>query len=571
MATTNKSLNTPTNGQYVNTWDVPTNANFSIIDYGFGGSSTITVTGASGTVVLTAPTINGSTGALTSIGQYANPILIFSGTLTANVTYQLPTGIGGTWSTYNASSGAFTITVSSAGGGTSVVLPQGYTTTILCDGTNVRQSSTAASVLATSALRLLGSTTGYSGLQSPATGSNVTWTLPASDGSSGQYLQTNGAGVLSFQTVTSGVSSFQTSLSGLTPSTATLGAITLAGTLGAASGGTGATTLTGYVYGNGTSAMTASTTIPGTAISGNISGNAAGLTSTLGVSAGGTGATTLTGYLLGSGTSAITASATIPGTAISGNISGNAANVTGTVAVSNGGTGATTLTGYLLGSGTSAITASATIPGTAVSGNISGNAANITGTYGGTITSSQVTTALGYTPPQPTGTGASGTWGINITGNSGTATTATTATTAGTANALNTGNGYQVLGLGVNTAASGTGNILATGNITAYYSDERLKTRLGPIHNPLEKLQKLNGFYYEANKTAQDMGYAVVREVGVSAQEVQAVMPEIVAPAPIDDRYLTIRYERLVPLLIEAIKELADEVTLLREQVRAAK
>lgn len=81
---------------------------------------------------------------------------------------------------------------------------------------------------------------------------------------------------------------------------------------------------------------------------------------TIGVAYGGTGATTLTGYVKGSGTSAFTASATIPGSDISGNISGNAANVTGTVAVANGGTGATSLTsGYLVkGNGTSAASAS---------------------------------------------------------------------------------------------------------------------------------------------------------------------------------------------------------------------
>ena len=59
-----------------------------------------------------------------------------------------------------------------------------------------------------------------------------------------------------------GVTSFSAGSTGLTPATATTGAITLAGTLNVASGGTGANTLTGYVYGNGTSAMTASATIP---------------------------------------------------------------------------------------------------------------------------------------------------------------------------------------------------------------------------------------------------------------------------------------------------------------------
>ena len=94
------------------------------------------------------------------------------------------------------------------------------------------------------------------------------------------------------------------------------------------------------------------------------------LTGTVPVANGGTGAATLTGYVIGNGTSALTASNTIPGSAITGTITGNAANVTGTVAVANGGTGATTLTGYVKGAGTSALTASATIPATDISGTI---------------------------------------------------------------------------------------------------------------------------------------------------------------------------------------------------------
>ena len=67
-----------------------------------------------------------------------------------------------------------------------------------------------------------------------------------------------------------GVTTFSAGTTGFTPSTATSGAVTLAGTLNAANGGTGATSLTGYVYGNGTSPMTASATIPTTALSGTV-------------------------------------------------------------------------------------------------------------------------------------------------------------------------------------------------------------------------------------------------------------------------------------------------------------
>jgi hypothetical protein len=148
----------------------------------------------------------------------------------------------------------------------------------------------------------------------------------------------------------------------------------------------------------------------------------------------------------------------------------------------------------------------------------------------------------------------------STTGNAATATTLQTAlhhqrrgSFNGSANitisAAATNVNTQLASLGVGTGASGTaGEIRATNNITAYYSDDRLKTKLGEIENALDKIDTLSGFYYEANQTAQDLGYDVVREVGVSAQSVQAIMPEVVAPAPIDEKYLTVRYERLVPL-----------------------
>jgi hypothetical protein len=126
---------------------------------------------------------------------------------------------------------------------------------------------------------------------------------------------------------------------------------------------------------------------------------------------------------------------------------------------------------------------------------------------------------------------------------------------------LTTTSNVQVYSLGVGTSASATaGEIRATNNITAYYSDDRLKTRLGNIENALAKVMSLNGFQYEANETAQALGYTVKPEIGLSAQEVQAVLPEVVVPAPIDAQYLTVHYERVIPLLVEAIKELKKEV-----------
>jgi hypothetical protein len=152
---------------------------------------------------------------------------------------------------------------------------------------------------------------------------------------------------------------------------------------------------------------------------------------------------------------------------------------------------------------------------------------------------------------------------LSVTGTSNQIITssATGAVTLSTPQAIGTGSSVQFGSFGVGTGASGTsGEIRATNNITAYYSDDRLKTRLGNIQNALDKVMSLNGFQYEANEVAQALGYAVKPEVGLSAQEVQAVLPEVVVPAPIDEKYLTIHYERVIPLLVEAIKELKAEI-----------
>ena len=107
--------------------------------------------------------------------------------------------------------------------------------------------------------------------------------------------------------------------------------------------------------------------------------------------------------------------------------------------------------------------------------------------------------------------------------------------------------------------------------MTAYYSDERLKTSTGNIDNALDKVKSLNGFTYVENELARSLGYSNTRQqVGISAQEIQAVLPEAVSLAPVDmhtdefsgeitslsgEDYLTVDYSRIVPLLIEAMKE----------------
>ena len=123
--------------------------------------------------------------------------------------------------------------------------------------------------------------------------------------------------------------------------------------------------------------------------------------------------------------------------------------------------------------------------------------------------------------------------------------------------------------LGVGTTASGSaGDIRARANITSYFSDERLKTFLGKIPHSLEKINNLNGYYFKENDLAKSLGYNNDRtQVGVSAQEVEAVLPEIVTQAPVSSEYKTIYYDKLVPLLIEGIKTLNEKVDKLENKI----
>ncbi len=118
------------------------------------------------------------------------------------------------------------------------------------------------------------------------------------------------------------------------------------------------------------------------------------------------------------------------------------------------------------------------------------------------------------------------------------------------------------------------GNIIATGNITSNYSDERLKTFLSKIEKPLHIIDNLNGYRYKPNELAIKNGFSDEENIGLSAQDVKKFLPEIVKIAPFDiirdnngniisksgENYLTLSYEKLAPLFVEAIKELNKEL-----------
>jgi hypothetical protein len=120
--------------------------------------------------------------------------------------------------------------------------------------------------------------------------------------------------------------------------------------------------------------------------------------------------------------------------------------------------------------------------------------------------------------------------------------------------------------------------IYSSADIVAYASDKRLKENYQPLSNALSKVQTLTGLTFDWKDNVQDLGFdpRCKHEVGVLAQDVEAVLPEAVKLAPFDDdgkgnsisgeHYLTVKYEKLVPLLIEAIKELKAEIDELKSQ-----
>ena len=121
-------------------------------------------------------------------------------------------------------------------------------------------------------------------------------------------------------------------------------------------------------------------------------------------------------------------------------------------------------------------------------------------------------------------------------------------------------NGVQADSIGIGTAASGTtGEIRATGDITAYYSsDERLKENFAPLTGALDKVKAIGGYEFDWKDGIEDVVSKTGHDIGVKAQELQAQYPELVHER--DNGYLAVDYVKLNAVLIEAVKELAAKV-----------
>jgi len=142
------------------------------------------------------------------------------------------------------------------------------------------------------------------------------------------------------------------------------------------------------------------------------------------------------------------------------------------------------------------------------------------------------------------------------------------------------------VGIGVGNPAQKlqvAGSILISGTVLSSFSDMRLKEKTGDLKNPLEVICRLNGFKYKLNERAHQFGFDDNSEmIGLNAQEVKEVIPEVVSLAPFDmernnengaitsisgDNYLSIQYERIIPYLIECIKELKKENDIIKKLI----
>jgi len=150
--------------------------------------------------------------------------------------------------------------------------------------------------------------------------------------------------------------------------------------------------------------------------------------------------------------------------------------------------------------------------------------------------------------------------------------TASSLTSVGT---ISSGTWSSTVSTSVNSTMSGTlatgaltttGAITATGEITAFFSDARLKKDVVAIQDPIAKIMSIRGVTFRPNETALAMGIVDSAQVGVIAQEVEEVMPELVCPSAFPG-FLTVKYDKLTALLIEAVKAQQGQIDALTAQI----
>jgi hypothetical protein len=182
--TPNKNLEKPGYNDYIDDWNTPVNSDWDIIDKAFGGTHTVSLTNVNVTLTQT---------------QCQNVRILLNGTLSGNVTIYFPTSVSGFWIVDNSTTGSFTVTLASNGGGLLTVLAvQNANTFIWSDGTDVYLADNAP-ITAGTGISVAGATVA---LQTPVTAANggtgqTTYT-------NGQLLVGNASGGLTKATLTAG-------------------------------------------------------------------------------------------------------------------------------------------------------------------------------------------------------------------------------------------------------------------------------------------------------------------------------------------------------------------------------
>jgi hypothetical protein len=253
------------------------------------------------------------------------------------------------------------------------------------------------------------------------------------------------------------------------------------------------------------------------------------------------GSRTISGITLGSNLGTLTISTGLSGTSYNGSTGVTIAN-TGVLSI-------TSNTG--LSSNVSA-TGNVTITNTGVTSNVAGTGISVSGATGAvTITNSGVTSIVA-------GTGVS-------------RDSATGAVTISIGQAVATSSNVQFNSLGIGMAASATaGRIDATNDIVAYSSsDIRFKENIKPIENALQKISKISGNTYDwKTENKIEHGYEG-NDVGVIAQEIEEVLPQLVQTR--ENGYKAVKYDKLVALLIEGIKEQQTQIHSLTIEIEKLK